>query len=29
MKGTDLFTIDMKVNWPANLILSRASLVNY
>lgn len=25
----DLFTLDLKVEWPANLIFSRASLLNY
>lgn len=29
LKGMDLFTLDLKVEWPANLIFSRASLLNY
>lgn len=29
LRGFDLFTLDIRVSWPANLILSRAALVNY
>ncbi|CAD8057088.1 unnamed protein product [Paramecium sonneborni] len=29
LKGIELFTLDIKVEWPANLIFSRASLLNY
>lgn len=29
LKGIDLFTLDLKVQWPVNLVLSRASMVRY
>lgn len=29
LRGIDLFTIDLKVMWPLNLVLSRTSMVKY
>lgn len=29
LKGIDLFTIELKVQWPLNLVLSRTSMVRY
>jgi gamma-tubulin complex component 2 len=29
LRGVDLFTIDLRINWPINLVLSRTSMVKY